>query len=85
MLKDGSQKVTIIIFDEGIILCLITQSQPIAWSHIATVRIPAPFWGVQKVFYFLCFRIKKHHLKVLTLPYVSLFQYRKFEGEGHSL
>ena len=42
--------------------------------------------GGQKVFYFLCFGIKKHHFNIFTRrPYMSLFQYRKFEREAHSL
>ena len=37
---------------------------------IATVRIPAlSLEGVEKVFYTLCFGIKKHHLKVFTRYY----------------
>ena len=59
MLKCGREKATLImIFDEGITLCRITRSPPsrnpghrmlakanmCAWSHIATIRIPAPFW-----------------------------------------
>ena len=33
-------------------------------TMLTTTCIPVPFWGVQKVSYFLCFIIKKHHLKI---------------------
>ena len=45
---------------------LIVYTNTCACRHIATVRIHEPFWGVQKVFYFLCFRITKHHLDIIT-------------------
>ena len=48
---------------------LIVQTNTCACRHIATVRILEPFFwggGVQKVFYFPCFGITKHHLNIFT-------------------
>ena len=67
--------------------CWCLQANTCVFSHIATVRIPAPLGGgVQKVFYFLCFK-KASFKGIYTLNGLHmLFLFNiKFKLESHSL
>ena len=58
-------------------------------AMFATYRVCAPFWRGPKSILCALFRDKKsiiqRYLQVKWRPYMSRFQYEKFEGEGHSL